>query len=107
MRTNNTTMTAIDKIVDGFPHPMIPPIIGIPTYEAIANLNLHLNANAASVQSNLGDGQLGLLALTISPAIYNALSAIAFVPPAMTDGLTAGESLGEELGLADGPTVGE
>jgi hypothetical protein len=74
--------TDIDKIVDGFPHPTITPIIGIPTYESIAELNLHLNANAASVQSNLGDGQLGLLALTVSPAIYNTLSAIAFIPPA-------------------------
>jgi hypothetical protein len=30
----------------------------------------------------LGDGQLGLLALTVSPAIYNTLSAVVFVPPA-------------------------
>jgi hypothetical protein len=75
-------MTIIDKIVDGFPHPTIPPIVGIPTYEAIAELNLHLNANAASVQSNLGNGQLGLLALTVSPAIFNTLSTVAFVPPA-------------------------
>jgi hypothetical protein len=75
-------MTIIDKIVEGFPHPTIPPIVGIPTYEAIAELNLHLNANAASVQSNLGNGQLGLLALTVSPAIFNTLSTIAFVPPA-------------------------
>ena len=45
------------------------------------DLNLQLNANAASVQSNLGDGQLGLLALTVSPAIFNTLSAVAFVHP--------------------------
>ena len=70
-----------DKIVDGFPHPTIAPIIGIPAYESIAELNLQLNANAASVQSNLGDGQLGLLALTVSPAVYNTLSAVAFQHP--------------------------
>jgi hypothetical protein len=76
------TMTiSIDKIVDGFPHPNIAPIVGIPTYESIAELNLQLNANAASVQSNLGDGQLGLLALTVSPAVFNTLSAVAFVHP--------------------------
>jgi hypothetical protein len=70
-----------DKIVDGFPHPNIAPIGGIPTYESIAELNLQLNANTASVQSNLGDGQLGLLALTVSPAVFNTLSAVAFVHP--------------------------
>jgi len=72
---------SIDKIVDGFPQPNIAPIVGIPTYESIAKLNLQLNANAASVQSNLGDGQLGLLALTVSPAVFNTLSAVAFVHP--------------------------
>jgi len=72
---------SIDKIVDGFPHPNIAPIVGIPTYESIAELNLQLNANAASVQSNLGNGQLGLLALTVSPTVFNTLSAVAFVHP--------------------------
>jgi hypothetical protein len=70
-----------NKIVDGFPHPTIAPIIGIPAYESIAELNLQLNANAASVQLNLGDGQLGLLALTVSPAVYNTLRAVAFQHP--------------------------
>jgi hypothetical protein len=40
-----------------------------------------LNANAASIQSHLGNGLLGLLYLTVSPAIYATLSATAFVPP--------------------------
>jgi hypothetical protein len=67
-----------NKIVDGFPHPTILLILGIPAYKSIAELNLQLNANAASMQSNLGDGQLGLLALTVSPAVYNTLSTVAF-----------------------------
>jgi hypothetical protein len=58
------------------------PITGVPTYGSIAELNLQLNINAASVQSNLGDGLLGLLYLTISPAKYNTLSAVPFIPPA-------------------------
>ena len=53
----------------------------MPTYETIAELNLKLIANAASVQSNLGDGQLGLLHLTVSPVEYGTLSVVAFVPP--------------------------
>jgi hypothetical protein len=69
------------KAVYGFPHPIIAPIVGVPTYESINALNLQLNANAASVQSNLGDGLLGLLYLTITPAEYNALSATELFPP--------------------------
>ena len=73
--------TAIDKIVDGFPFPTIPPIVGTPTYNTVAEVNLKLNSNSASVQSNFGCGTLGLLQLTVSPAIYNTLSAITFIVP--------------------------
>jgi hypothetical protein len=57
-------------------------MIGIPTYESIAEINLKLNANAASVHSNLGNGAHRLLALTIDPAVYNRISPDPFVPPA-------------------------
>jgi hypothetical protein len=49
-------MLSSGDILEGFPHPTITPVIGIPTYESIAEINLKLNANAASVHSNLGDG---------------------------------------------------
>ena len=58
--------TYIDKIVDGFPFPTIPPIFGTPTYNIIAEFNFKLNSNSASVQSNLGCGTLVLLQLTVS-----------------------------------------
>ena len=73
--------TAIDKMVEGFPFPTIPPIVGTPTYNTIAEVNLKLNSNSASVQSNLGCGTLGLLQLTVSPAVYNTLSSTAFIVP--------------------------
>jgi hypothetical protein len=75
-------MPSDDNPIEGFPHPTIPAVIGIPTHETIAEVNLQLNANAASVPSNLGDGAHSLLALTINPAVYNTLSAIAFITPA-------------------------
>lgn len=76
-------MTAdIDNFIDGFPHPTIIPIIGPPTYASLAELHVQLNANAASIFSNLGNGQLGLLALTVKPAVYTTLSATPFVVPA-------------------------
>ena len=74
--------SSIDKIMDSFPNPTISPIVGQPGYDTIAEMHLMLNANAASVQSHLGDGALGLLFLTITPAVYNTISAIPFIPPA-------------------------
>jgi hypothetical protein len=71
----------VDSIVEGFPFPTVNPIIGEPNYESIAALHQQLNANAASVQSHLGNGVLGLLYLTVSPAVYANLSAVPFLPP--------------------------
>jgi histidinol-phosphate/aromatic aminotransferase/cobyric acid decarboxylase-like protein len=74
-------MSSINSIIESFPHPTIPPIIGLPTYEAIANFLRLLNANAASVHSESGGGLLGHLTLTVSPAVYTTLSAVPFVRP--------------------------
>jgi hypothetical protein len=74
--------TSVEAFIESFPHPIIPPIEGLPTYESITDVTRLLNTNAASVHSELGGGQLGHLALTISPAIYATLSAIPFVEPA-------------------------
>ena len=59
-----------------FPFPEIPPIVGNPTYNTIAEVNLKLNSNSPSVESNLGCGTLGLLQITVSPAVYSTLSSI-------------------------------
>ena len=56
-------------------------------------MNFKLNANSALVQSNLGYGQLGILYLTVSPAVYNTLSTTVFIPtvnPGATSIITAG-----------------
>jgi hypothetical protein len=71
----------VDSNVEGFPFPTVNPIIGEPNYESIAALHQQLNANAALVQSHLGNGVLGLLYLTVSPAVYVNLSAVPFLPP--------------------------
>ena len=74
-------MPDIDKIVEGFPHPTITPIIGIPNYESISEIHIKLNSNAASVHSELGNGALGLLALTVTPAVHDTLAGVPFVAP--------------------------
>ena len=68
-------------MVDSFPFSTIPLIVGTPTYNTIAKVNLKINSNSASVQSNLGCVTLGLLHLTVSPAVYNTLSFIPFIVP--------------------------
>ena len=73
--------SALDKVVELFPHPTVQPIVGQPSYESIAELELKLNTNAASVHSNRGDGKLGLLFLTVKPAVYNTQSMVPFNPP--------------------------
>ena len=47
----------------------------------MADVNLKINSNFASVQSNLGCGTLVLLQLTVSPAVYNTFSSTAFIVP--------------------------
>ncbi len=56
-------------ILEGFPHPTLKPIIGLPTYFVIETLHIQLSANAASVLSALGNGDHGLLRLTVTEAV--------------------------------------
>ena len=72
---------SIETIVDTFPHPTLTPIQGIPTFASIRQIQVELNANASSIHSNLGNGQLGLLFLTVSPATYETLSDVPFEIP--------------------------
>jgi hypothetical protein len=69
------------KITENFPHKQIPPIVGQPTYETIKELHLKLNENAVKVHSNLGNGLLGYLGVTVTPAIFDTLSNTPFVIP--------------------------
>jgi hypothetical protein len=69
------------KISDNFPHRNLPPIVGQPNYESIKELHMKLNENAVKVHSYLGNGLLGYLGVTVTPAIYNTLSAQPFVIP--------------------------
>ena len=94
--------TAQAHIISAFPHPTLPPIFGTPSYETITDLHLHLNTNAASVQSRLSNGQLSLIALTVSPDVYNTLSAIAFAPPPPNPGPIPLVLLGTNIANAAG-----
>ena len=62
-------------------YPTVTTIIGQPGYESISEIHLQLNANAASIQSHLGNGTLGDLFLTVTLAVLNTLSATPLVLP--------------------------
>ena len=72
--------SALEKIVESFPHPTVTPIVGHPSYETITELKLKLNTNAASIYSHRGNIRLGLLFLTVKPAVYNTQSTETFDP---------------------------
>ena len=74
-------MKDIKRIVEVFPHPTIIPIIGIPTYKTLAEVNLQLNSNTASVHLELVNGQLGLLELAVTAPVYLTLADVSFFPP--------------------------
>ena len=74
--------SALYKVIEGFPRLTIHPIMGQLTYETLVEVHLKLKKNAASVHLHLGNGQLGLLFLTIAPAIYNTQSNIVLVASA-------------------------
>ena len=66
---------SFDKLKESFPYPTLTPVVGLPDYSTIAAVQKQLNANASSKHSNLGDGLLGYLALTLTVAEYTLLSA--------------------------------
>ena len=66
-------MSQIEKILAGFPNKNVLPIVGIPNYKTIKELNLLLSVNAASVYPNHGNVSLGHLVLTVYNAVHNTL----------------------------------
>ena len=80
IHSNNHNAKSIGKIVESFPHLTVTPIVGQPSYKMIAEIQLRLNTNAASIYSHRDNGLLGLLFLTVKPAVYNTQSTVTFIP---------------------------
>jgi hypothetical protein len=83
-----STSDTAESILSRFTHQNIPRIVGIPTYNSITLVANDLKANASCITSELGGGDLGHLALTVPPAVYDALSNTPFVTP-VNPGATA------------------
>ena len=70
-----------DDIMKGFPHQIIPKIIGEPTFDLLQDIHRKLSANAASVPTTLGGGAHGYLGMTTPGNTYFALTGALFQPP--------------------------
>ena len=69
--------------IDKFPFSEFTPLSATedPTYFTIRLLQNQANANARSVESDLGDGTKGLLALVVSTEEYKKKSTVPFTAP--------------------------
>ena len=65
--------TVVNKIVESFPHPIVTLIIGILIYNTLVGSIYQMLYNAASMQTTLGNDNLGFLALTVFPMVYATL----------------------------------
>ena len=72
-------LNTADKPVESFLHPIITPIVRIPTYDTLVDQIYQISYNAASVQTALSGRNLNFLALNISPMLYDTLCATTFV----------------------------
>ena len=75
---------SVDKLVESFKNPRIPPIDGKPTYAMLHTMHELLDLNAASFNTNLGCGTLGHLCLALPPTVYATLSTTRVAPPPNT-----------------------
>jgi hypothetical protein len=85
MTTNGNTT---DSILSRFTYQTLPRIVGVPTYQTIILVANDLKANASCINSELGGGDLGHLALTVPTAVYTTLSNVPFITP-VNPGATA------------------
>ena len=75
------TMTTVDKIIKNLTHLALMRIGGKPSYATTKVTKDQLRANATFVRSDLGGGAHSHLAVTVSPTIYDTITATPFVAP--------------------------
>ena len=74
-------MALTDIVLETFAECPIPPLEGSPTHTYLTDLNGYLNACAASVHCDLGNGTVGYLILTAQPATFLLACTTPFVHP--------------------------
>ena len=72
---------SVNKLMESFEKPSIPPIESKPTYATLHAMHELLNSNAAPVNTNLSCSTLRHLCLALSPTVHVTLSTTRVVPP--------------------------
>ena len=75
------TGTTVEQIREGFHYPTLDRQPGLPSYNTINSVHTLLKTNAASVPSQLGGGQHGLLGLVLNNDIFQKLTGTDFIKP--------------------------
>ena len=75
------TGTTVEQIREGFHYPTLDRQPGLPSYNTINSVHTLLKTNAASVPSQLGGGQHGLLGLVLNNEIFQKLTGTDFIKP--------------------------
>jgi hypothetical protein len=52
----------VEDVIASFPHPVLPPVPGEPDYHSLYAIRKMLRANARSIDTHMGGGQLDILA---------------------------------------------
>eukprot|EP00957_Ditylum_brightwellii_P034801 2637397-Ditylum_brightwellii.AAC.1 len=71
----------IDTITKSFPHPVLPSLVGQPTYETIYEVHKLIMENASVIPSTVGGGNHRHLALIIEAPKYLQVTGVAFAAP--------------------------
>lgn len=76
-----STTANVDYISTNFEYPVLTKITGLPTYESLKTIKDELQANASTVQCDLGGGQHGHLGLVLSDVEYAQVSQTPYTRP--------------------------
>ena len=71
-----------EKMKTMFPNPVLTQIIGRPAFQSISRLFRETTENAATVDTDLGGGQHGLIGVLLPPQLYQGMSNTPMVVPA-------------------------
>ena len=75
------TVGAVDYAASYFKYKTPTPIQGAPTKKTLKRLKQELQANASSVESDLGGGDHGYPGIVLTDVEYATISAMPFVAP--------------------------
>ena len=72
---------SMDDIMKGFPHQVLPKVVGEPTFDLLQDTHRKISTNTELVPTTLGGGAHGYLGMTTPGNTYFSLTGAIFHPP--------------------------